>query len=180
MRVRRTISGAVSDLIVRIVPGVVRRTFIKYIASGFGLGFIPKAPGTFGTLLGIPLFWWFTYHQDLQSMLFIFFFVLGACIIAELAGPLFGEVDSQKIVIDEVAGFIVTVLWLPRTWQTVVLGFILFRFFDILKLGPIKYFERKLPGGIGVVMDDVLAGIFANIILQLIYAKTNWLGLQLV
>lgn len=152
---------------------------VKFLATGLGLGLIPKAPGTLGTLLGVPLFWFVTYNQNLQTLLFIFFFSMFACIVAELAGPLFGKTDSPQIVIDEVAGYLVTVCWLPPTWQTVVAGFILFRILDITKPGPIRFVERRIPGGVGVVADDLVAGIIGNIILQIIYTQTHWLGLQL-
>ena len=152
---------------------------IKSLASGFGLGMIPKAPGTFGTFLGIPIFYFITNRQNIQSLLFIFFFSLAACVVAELAGPLFGKTDSPHIVIDEVAGFIVTVCWLPMTWQTILIGFIIFRILDITKPGPIRFVEKRIPGGIGVVADDVVAGIIGNIILQIIYSQTDWLGARL-
>jgi phosphatidylglycerophosphatase A len=156
--------------------GSVRDKIIKILASGFGLGFIPIAPGTFGTLLAIPFFW-FLHHKGVYPyMIVTVLFTFFACFIAELAGPLFGETDSQHIVIDEVAGFLVTMTWLPRTWQAVVLGFILFRVLDALKPGPIAYVEKKIKGGLGVVADDVVAGILANMALQVIYTYTNWLG----
>lgn len=154
----------------------ISKAFVKILASGFGLGFLPKFPGTWGTLLGIPLFWWVAYRQDLSSMLFIFFFTFASVIIAELASPQFNSVDSPHIVIDEVAGYLVTVVWLPRTWQTVVFGFIIFRILDISKPGPIRFIERRLKGGLGIVMDDVVAGIIGNILLQGVYQNTKWLG----
>jgi phosphatidylglycerophosphatase A len=104
------------------------------------------------------------------------FFTLASVLIAELASPQFNSVDSPHIVIDEVAGYLVTVVWLPRTWQTVVFGFIIFRILDISKPGPIRFIERRLKGGLGIVMDDVVAGIIGNILLQGVYQNTKWLG----
>lgn len=158
----------------------VQNVLIKWLASGLGLGLIPKAPGTWGTFLGIPVFYFITYRQNLQSLLFVFFFSIAACLIAEMAGPIFKKTDSPHIVIDEVAGYLVTVCWLPRTWQTIVFGFLLFRLLDITKPGPIRFVEKRIPGGIGVVADDIVAGIIGNIILQIIYSQTDWLGSQLM
>ncbi len=158
----------------------LRDFVIKFLATGCGVGLSTKAPGTLGTLVALPIFWYFTYRQNIQTLLFIFFFSLAACLIAEFAGPLLGETDSPHIVIDEIAGFLVTMVWLPRTWQAVLGGFLLFRLFDIWKPGPIGYLEKRIPGGIGVVVDDLLAGIFANIILQIIYNQTNLLGARLL
>lgn len=157
----------------------MKNSVVKILATGFGLGFAPLAPGTFGTLLGIPLFWWLQQKGPLNYMLLTLLITVFACVIAELAGPLLGETDSPQIVIDEIAGFLVTMTWLPRTWPAILLGFVLFRILDAAKPGPIGYVERKIPGGIGVVMDDVLAGVFANIILQIIYSNTSWLGERL-
>jgi len=83
-------------------------------------------------------------------------------------GGIFRKKDDPRIVIDEVMGFLITMLWLPKTILFIILGFFLFRFFDILKPFPIRQWERKLKGGIGVVLDDVMAAIYANIILHLI------------
>jgi phosphatidylglycerophosphatase A len=152
---------------------------VKVLASGFGLGFLPKAPGTFGTLLGIPFAYFLHYRGAFPYMLVTVLFSFFAVIISEMAGPLFGEPDSPKIVIDEVAGFLVTMTWLPMTWQSLLIGFILFRIFDAVKPGPIGYLDRKVKGGLGVVIDDLAAGIAANIILQFIYVYTNVLGAQL-
>jgi phosphatidylglycerophosphatase A len=84
--------------------------------------------------------------------------------------------DRSEIVIDEVVGFLITMVWLPMTWQSLLLGFLLFRFFDILKPFPIGYLDRKVPGGLGVVVDDIAAGIFASLILQAVYSYTSILG----
>ncbi len=87
--------------------------------------------------------------------------------------------DAKEIVIDEVVGFLITMTWLPMTWQSVVLGFLLFRFFDIVKPPPIRQLDRKVPGGLGVMIDDVAAGFISSLILQTIYTQTSWLGVQI-
>jgi phosphatidylglycerophosphatase A len=157
-----------------------RDFFIKTLATGFGLGLMPVAPGTFGTLLGIPFAYFLHFKGPMAYMLATFIFSLFAIVISEMAGPLFGESDSPKIVIDEVAGFLVTMTWIPVTWQGLLAGFILFRFFDALKPGPIGYLDRKVKGGLGVVVDDLAAGIAANIILQIIYVNSVILGARLL
>lgn len=149
---------------------------IRLLACGFGLGLVPFAPGTFGTLLGIPFAYALHYKGYFAYMLVTVLFSVFAIFISELAGPLFGESDSPKIVIDEVAGFLVTMTWLPMTWQSLLIGFILFRALDAIKPGPIGYLDRKVKGGVGVVVDDLAAGIVANITLQIIYNYTHWLG----
>jgi len=157
----------------------IKNGAIKFIATGFGLGYLPKAPGTFGTLLALPFFWFLHEKGIYTYMLVTFFFTAFACIVAELAGPLFEKFDSPHIVIDEIAGFLITMTWLPRTWQAILVGFILFRILDATKPGPIGYVEKKIKGGLGVVADDVVAGIFANMALQVIYSYTNLLGARL-
>jgi phosphatidylglycerophosphatase A len=142
--------------------------FILLLATGFGVGYFPLAPGTAGTLVGIPIYY---FLSDIPSPLYeitlMGFFFLSVW-ISENAEAFFGKKDDPRIVIDEVMGFLITMLWLPKTILFIILGFFLFRFFDILKPFPIRQWERKIKGGFGVVLDDVMAGIYANIILHLI------------
>src|ERR1700677_1534734 len=154
----------------------MKKFIIKTFATGFGLGLAPVAPGTFGTLLGIPFAYALHYRGPIPYLVWTLIFTIFAIYISELAGPYFDEPDSPHIVIDEVAGFLVTMAWLPATWQAFTLGFILFRAFDALKPGPIGYLDRKVKGGLGVVVDDLAAGLAANIILQILYSYTTVLG----
>jgi phosphatidylglycerophosphatase A len=141
--------------------------FILLLATGFGVGYFPLAPGTAGTLVGIPIYY---FLSDIPSPLYeitlMGFFFLSVW-ISENAEAFFGKKDDPRIVIDEVMGFLITMLWLPKTILFIILGFFLFRFFDILKPFPMRQWERKIKGGFGVVLDDVMAGIYANIILHL-------------
>lgn len=89
-----------------------------------------------------------------------------------------GDHDSQRVVIDEVVGYLVAVTWLPFTWQSFVAAFLLFRVLDIWKPLFIGLLDRKISGGIGTVIDDLAAGLVVNMILQVVYFKTAWLGLQ--
>jgi phosphatidylglycerophosphatase A len=144
------------------------KRFILFLATGFGVGYSPIAPGTLGTLVAIPIYYFLSeIPSPLYEITLVGFFFLSVW-IAENAGRFFGKKDDQRIVIDEIIGFLITMLWVPKTIPFIIIGFFLFRFFDILKPFPIRRMERKLKGGYGVVLDDVLAGVYANIILQVI------------
>ncbi|GLI38229.1 phosphatidylglycerophosphatase A [Geobacter hydrogenophilus] len=137
------------------------RGFVVCAASWFGTGFFPVASGTVGTLGAIPLYlalallplW--LYLLTLVPFFFLASWVSGA------AEQEFGEKDSGKIVIDEVIGFLITMAGAPAHWRSIVIGFLLFRFFDIVKVPPARYFDRQVKNGYGVVLDDVVAGIYA-------------------
>jgi phosphatidylglycerophosphatase A len=141
--------------------------FFLFLASGFGAGYIPIAPGTVGTLVAIPLFLILSsIPSPLYELTILTFFFFASWISGE-AQRSWGRTDHPRIVIDEMMGFLITMLWLPKTALFIVLGFFLFRFFDIVKPPPIRILER-VKGGYGVVLDDVLAGVYSNIILQII------------
>ncbi len=143
--------------------------FLLILATGFGVGYSPLAPGTMGTLIAIPIYYFLsTIPSPIYETTLIAFFFLSVW-ISENAEIFFGKKDDPRIVIDEMMGFLITMLWLPKTIFLVVAGFFLFRFFDILKPFPIRRIEKRWRGGYGVVLDDILAGIYANIILQLVY-----------
>jgi phosphatidylglycerophosphatase A len=138
------------------------------LATGFGVGYSPIAPGTLGTLIAIPIYFFLSnIRSPLYEITLVGFFFLSVW-ISENAETFFGKKDDQRIVIDEVMGFLVTMLWVPKTMRFIIVGFFLFRFFDILKPFPIRRVEKRLKGGYGVVSDDVMAGVYANIILHLI------------
>jgi phosphatidylglycerophosphatase A len=141
--------------------------FILILATGFGVGYSSFAPGTLGTLIAIPVYFFLSaIPSPIFEITLIAFFFLSIW-ISEKAEIFFGKKDDQRIVIDEMMGFLITMLWIPRTVYFIIIGFFLFRFFDILKPFPIRHMERKLKGGFGVVLDDVAAGVYANIILHL-------------
>ncbi len=144
------------------------KQFILFWATGFGAGYSPIAPGTAGTLVAIPIYY---FLSDISSPLYeitlIGFFFLSVW-ISENAETFFRKKDDPRIVIDEIMGFLITMLWLPKTILFIILGFFLFRFFDILKPFPIRLLEKRLKGGFGVVLDDVMAGIYANVVLHVI------------
>ena len=141
------------------------------ISSFFYLGYSPVAPGTVGTLGAVLLFYLISGFSNLEYVLFTIVFIILSVWVSEVARIRLGDSDPSRIVIDEVCGFLVTMILIPPSIINIALGFLLFRFFDILKPPPIRRSET-LPGGLGIVADDVLAGIYANILLQ-IFARVS-------
>lgn len=137
-----------------------------FLATGFSVGNIPFAPGTLGTLLGIPISFALAELGAGGSITGVVAFVFLAVWIASRAEQLIGEKDSPSIVIDEVAGMMVTLAGLPLTPLNLAAGFAAFRAMDVIKPFPARHIERKLPGGWGVVLDDVAAGIYGNLMLR--------------
>jgi len=134
---------------------------IKLLATWGGSGYSPFASGTVGTLAAIPFY---LVLANLSLPLYLltvtaFFFL--ACWVSGRAEVIFGEQDSGKIVIDEVVGYLLTMTAIPLHWSYVLAGFLLFRFFDIVKIPPARWFDQKLKNGYGVVLDDVAAGVYA-------------------
>jgi phosphatidylglycerophosphatase A len=145
------------------------KQFILFWATGFGVGYSPIAPGTLGTLIAIPIYYFLSgISSPLYEITLIGFLFLSVW-ISENAEIFFGKKDDQRIVIDEIVGFLITMLWVPKTIHFILIGFFLFRFFDILKPFPIRRLEKRLKGGYGVVLDDVMAGVYSSIVLHLIY-----------
>jgi phosphatidylglycerophosphatase A len=144
----------------------MRNIYIVTATWGY-LGKLPWLPGTVGTLGAIPLFYIFSLSgpiiYGLATVLFCAFSVWSAQGYEQIADTH----DSREIVIDEVAGFLVTMAFVPLTWKTLLAGFILFRVLDIIKPQPIGWVDAHVGGGFGVVADDVLAGVSANLLLQL-------------
>ena len=149
-------------------PASVWRNPIHFIAFGFGIGTIKTAPGTFGTLAAIPVY---LLIHDLALLFYLLcvavIFLLGVW-VSDVTSRDIGVDDHPGIVIDEIAGFLVTMTLSPSGWLWVLYGFILFRLFDIWKPWPIRVIDRKLGGGMGIMLDDILAGIFAMLMLQMI------------
>lgn len=141
---------------------------IHCLAFGFGSGLAPKAPGTFGTVMAIPL-----YLLLAQSSLWIYglitivAFIVGVYLCGKTADDL-GVHDHPGIVWDEFVGFWITMFAAPAGWLWLLLGFLLFRLFDIWKPWPIKLLDEKVESGFGIMIDDVLAGIYALVLLQLL------------
>jgi len=135
------------------------------VATAGGAGFSPVAPGTCGTLVAVPIGWALARGGDLV-------FALGTLIVSALgvwAASVFckatGVDDDQRIVVDEVAGYLVTIALVPRGWVNLVLGVLVFRLFDIWKPGPIRLVDEKVHGGLGVMLDDLVAGVVGALVM---------------
>ena len=135
------------------------------LSTWFGAGLVPRAPGTCGALAGLPLVLITRCFSPLYEALFLFAFVLLAIWSSERSYRLLGREDPSEVVIDEVAGYLLALFLLPSSWLTVSLGFLLFRIFDIWKPFPIKKIE-VVKGGPGIVLDDLAAGLYANLIVR--------------
>jgi phosphatidylglycerophosphatase A len=141
---------------------------VNFLAFGFGSGLAPKAPGTFGTLACIP-FYYYLAQLDFNDYIL-------SCILVSVVGIYICDYTAKKlkihdhpgIVWDEFAGFFITMIGVSFSWQNVIIGFILFRIFDILKPWPINWLDKKVSGGFGIMIDDILAGILAMLCLHTI------------
>jgi len=142
---------------------------IHFLALGFGSGLSPKAPGTFGTLAAVPIFLALSVFSVYVYSLVTLFVCLSGIYICGKAAVDAGVHDHGAIVWDEIAGFLITMLLVPVSWQSVLVGFLLFRFFDILKPWPISYIDKKIHGGFGIMLDDIVAGLMALICMHLIF-----------
>lgn len=138
-----------------------------FLALGAGSGLAAKMPGTFGTLAAVPLVWLLLDSVSLYVylLLSVIASVAGIWICGKTADDM-GVHDDSSIVWDEVAGMMITMIAAPLSWKTMLVGFALFRFFDILKPWPISYLDKHVHGGFGIMADDVLAGIAAFACLQ--------------
>ena len=147
----------------------ILRDPVHLVAFGFGTGLSPYAPGTFGTLAGIPFVLLMApLGLVAQLVLVLAGFLVGIYVCGESARRL-GVHDHGGIVWDEVVGYAITMLAVPAEPLWLLAGFALFRFFDILKPWPIREVDHSLKGGLGIMLDDVLAGVFAGAILYLVH-----------
>lgn len=139
------------------------------LALGFGSGLAPRAPGTFGTLAAIPVY---LLCAQLPLMFYLLVvvaaFVLGVYVCGRTARAL-GVHDHPGIVWDEVVGYLLTMAWAPSGWLWLVIGFVLFRIFDILKPWPIRVLDRSVHGGFGIMIDDALAGLGAALVVEILH-----------
>ncbi len=137
-------------------------------STWFFLGFIPGAPGTYGTIGAIIPAFLLGHIAVLPRLAILVFMILLSILVSHKAMLIFHKTDPSQVVIDEVVGFLVATFAIPMAWTNLCLGFIFFRAFDILKPFPIKLLEKRLKGGLGIVADDLAAGIFALICVKLI------------
>lgn len=134
---------------------------VVFLALGLGSGLAPIAPGTAGTMLAVPLYFFMqTMSMDLYLLTTLAITLSGIWICSYSARKL-GVHDHPSIVIDEIAGFLITMVAVPSGWIWVLTGFILFRLFDVLKPWPISWLDKNLKGGTGIMLDDVVAGLLS-------------------
>ena len=138
-----------------------------FIATGGGSGYLPKAPGTWGSVVGV-LFWFFFHRLALSryGLLVAGLFILGT-IAAGAAEKIMDRPDPGPVVVDEIVGQMIALAGAPANPIIVILGFIFFRFFDILKPLPVGWLDSHIHGGMGIMLDDVAAGVYAILLLQL-------------
>lgn len=143
--------------------------WVHFLAFGLGSGAAPKAPGTFGTLAAIPLYLLLAQLPiAAYAIAIIAAFVFGVY-LCDQASKDMGVHDHGGIVWDEFVGYWIAMIALPFHWVWIIAGFVLFRVFDILKPWPISWLDKRVHGGFGIMIDDVIAGIFAAVILQIAY-----------
>ena len=141
---------------------------LKFIVTGLNSGYIPGAPGTYGTIVGVLLYLAIYQLPFISYILFCIAFVFfSVWSIGQVLSD-FDSDDPSAVVIDEMAGFFIAMIGHPFSWLTLGMGFVLFRFFDIVKPFPIRLIDRKVKGPWGIVLDDVLAGVFACIVIWLV------------
>jgi len=141
---------------------------IHLLSLGFGSGLSPYAPGTMGTLVAIPLYLLLS-RLELWPYLIVVVagFLLGIYLCDKTSKAL-GVHDHSGIVWDEIIGYWITMIAIPAvTWQWILAGFVLFRFFDIVKPWPVKIADKRVPGGFGIMFDDLLAGLYALACIQI-------------
>ena len=150
------------------LASTVLRNPVHFLAFGLGSGLAPKAPGTFGTLAAIPIYMLLNQLPIAgYALALVLAFGLGIWICEKTARDL-GVHDHGGIVWDEFVGFWITMFVAPPQWWWIVVGFFLFRFFDIVKPFPISWFDKNVKGGLGIMLDDAIAGSFAWLCLQAI------------
>ena len=151
------------------VEKIKKDDWILFLASGCGLGALPKMPGTWGSLGALPLWLLLGWVSNGWYLLLVLLFSGFAVWVADEAGKLFQVVDSPVIVIDEIAGLMLALVGVPFCFGNVLAAFLIFRFFDIVKPFPANWCEENLPGGLGVVADDLVAGIMTWMVMHLLF-----------
>ncbi len=154
------------------IPLAALRDPVILLATGFGAGLLRPAPGTWGTLAALPLIWLLVTLPPAIAWGIVAVIAVGGIPLCTRAGERLGVADHGGIVIDEIAGFALTVMLLPHDLLTVVAAFVAFRVFDIAKPWPVSWADRRLGGGFGVMLDDLLAALYA--------AASVWLLLALI
>lgn len=156
------------DYTVPPIPESIWKNPWHFIAFGFGTGALPIAPGTFGTLIAIPFYLFLaTFSHTTYIILTIAITIFSIWLCNKVSEEIKVE-DHQGMCLDEIVGYLVTMIAAPYGWGWMLTGFLLFRFFDIVKPWPIRQIDNGVKGGLGVILDDVLAGIYSLLIIQIL------------
>lgn len=150
------------------VPDSVWQKPTHFIAFGFGSGAMPFAPGTFGTLLAIPFY---LAIRNLPNGIYfaaVFLIMLGSMWLCSKVSKEINAHDHQGMCLDEFVGYLVTMYAAPHGIKWIFIGFVLFRLFDIWKPQPIRWVDEKMTGGIGMILDDVLAGVYSFLVMRVL------------
>ncbi|MCD2452182.1 phosphatidylglycerophosphatase A [Methylicorpusculum oleiharenae] len=147
---------------------ILRDPFL-FLAFGFGSGLSKKAPGTMGTLAAIPIYWALSALDPWLYGFLVILINLAGIYFCDYAAKKLGEHDFGGIVWDEIGGFLITLLFIPPSWMAVLIGFVLFRWFDIFKPWPISWADKKINGGLGIMLDDIIAGGISCLIMLFIF-----------
>lgn len=139
---------------------------VHFLAYGFGAGLSPKAPGTFGTVAAIPIYLLLAWSGPAMYLVFLAVALVAGVFICGYTARQLGVDDPSPVVWDEVVGYLITMLWVPVGVLWMLAGFLLFRLLDIWKPWPIRWLDRNVKGGLGIMLDDVAAGIFACVLLN--------------
>lgn len=148
------------------------RPWYHWLAFGLGSGLSPWLPGTMGTLAVIPIYWLVVPYPMLYAAVLLFILAVGPWLCGRTARDLQAQqggaraLDPPAIVWDEWAGLLLTLWDLPFSWSTLLAGFLLFRFFDMLKPWPISWLDRRIHGGVGIMLDDLAAALAATVVLR--------------
>ncbi len=152
------------------IPISILRNPLHLLSLGFGSGLSPYAPGTMGTLVAIPLYLLLSELNLLTYLLVILGGFIVGVYLCDYTSKALGVHDHSGIVWDEFIGYWITMIAVPAiTWQWILAGFVLFRFFDIVKPWPVKLADKRVPGGFGIMIDDVLAGLYALACIQIFW-----------
>ena len=141
---------------------------VHLLSFGFGSGYAPFAPGTFGTLVAVPVFMWLSQFSTVQYVVIVAVMFTAGIWFCNQTSQTLGVHDHKAIVWDEIVGYLITMLLITPSWLNICAGFALFRLFDIWKPWPINLLDKNVHGGLGIMLDDVLAGFFAWLVLQLV------------
>ncbi|MEM7401673.1 MAG: phosphatidylglycerophosphatase A [Pseudomonadota bacterium] len=151
------------------------RNPVHLFSFGFGAGLSPIAPGTVGTLVAIPIFLLLSTQLAYIYLIFVTILFLMGCWSSRYTAKSLNVHDHPGIVIDEIVGYLITMVFVPVTWYWILLGFIFFRIFDIWKPWPISIADQRVKGGFGIMFDDVLAGILGLLSLHTVIWSVNFL-----